>query len=288
MDNLEAFVRRLERLANQHPRLEKRYVRDAQNPFDFFRDREFLQRYRFPKEAVRGPLLEMVRPHFVRNSERGLPIPPVMKLLTALRFYATSSYQVVCGDLHGISQPSVSLIVKDVSRIFARRLPEYVKVPSTAEEVAQNALQFYEVAGFPGVLGAIDGTHIMIKNPGGAHAEVYRNRKGYFSINVQVIVNSKLVIMDLVVRRPGSCHDARVFDNSSIRARLEGGQVSGILIGDSGYPCREYLFTPILRPGSRAEERYNRSHIKTRNAVERAIGVWKRRFPCLKRGLGTL
>ncbi|XP_046409183.1 putative nuclease HARBI1 [Ischnura elegans] len=246
MDNLEPFVRRLERLANPHLRLQKRYVLDVQNPFDFFRDREFLQRYWFPKEAMRGPLLEMVRPHFVRNSERGLPIPTVMKLLTELRFYATSSYQVVCGDLHSISQPSVSLIMKDVSRIFARRLHEYVKVPSTAEEVAQNALQFYEVAGFPGVLGAIDGiSHIMIEIPGGAHAEVYRNRKGYFFINVQVNVNSKLVIMDLVVWRPGSCHDARVFDNSSIRARLEGGQVSGILIGDSGYPYREYLFTPI-------------------------------------------
>lgn len=27
--------------------------------------------------------------------------------------------------------------------------------------------------------------------------------------------------------------------------------------------------------------RYNKSHIKTRNSVERAFGVWKRRFPCL-------
>lgn len=27
--------------------------------------------------------------------------------------------------------------------------------------------------------------------------------------------------------------------------------------------------------------RYNKAHIKTRNSVERAFGVWKRRFPCL-------
>jgi hypothetical protein len=93
--------------------------------------------------------------------------------------------------------------------------------------------------------------------------------------------------IDLVVRRPGSCHDSRVFDNSSIRARLEEGLVQGILIGDSGYLSREYLLTPILRPANVAEERYNLSHIRTRNIVERAIGVWKQRFPCLRRGLGN-
>lgn len=27
--------------------------------------------------------------------------------------------------------------------------------------------------------------------------------------------------------------------------------------------------------------RYNKAHIRTRNTVERAFGVWKRRFPCL-------
>ncbi|KAM7304418.1 hypothetical protein ISCGN_003940 [Ixodes scapularis] len=27
--------------------------------------------------------------------------------------------------------------------------------------------------------------------------------------------------------------------------------------------------------------RYQKAHIKTRNSVERAFGIWKRRFPCL-------
>lgn len=28
--------------------------------------------------------------------------------------------------------------------------------------------------------------------------------------------------------------------------------------------------------------RYNKAQIKTRNSIERAFGVWKRRFPCLR------
>ncbi|KAG8226689.1 hypothetical protein J437_LFUL005504, partial [Ladona fulva] len=62
-----------------------------------------------------------------------------------------------------------------------------------------------------------------------------------------------------------------MFDNSSIQARIEGGVVNGIMIGDGGHPCMKYLLTPVLCPTSRAEEEYNRVHTKARNIVERAI-----------------
>jgi hypothetical protein len=47
--------------------------------------------------------------------------------------------------------------------------------------------QFFQLSGLPGVIGAIDCTHVPIQSPGGQDAEIYRNRKGYFSINVQLI-----------------------------------------------------------------------------------------------------
>lgn len=43
--------------------------------------------------------------------------------------------------------------------------------------------------------------------------------------------------------------------------------------------------TPLLNTTSNAELAYNVAHKRTRNTVERAFGVWKRRFPCLHRGL---
>ena len=48
--------------------------------------------------------------------------------------------------------------------------------------------------------------------------------------------------------------------------------------GDSGYPLKEWLMTPINNPRNRHEENYNRSHCRTRNVVERAFGVFKARF----------
>lgn len=55
-------------------------------------------------------------------------------------------------------------------------------MPDTAEAIKQ---QFYAVARFPGVVRAIDGTHIPIIAPAeNEHLSV--NRKGFHSINVQV------------------------------------------------------------------------------------------------------
>lgn len=57
-----------------------------------------------------------------------------------------------------------------------------------------------------------------------------------------------------------------------------------LLTADSAYNARAYLLTPILNPHYPAEHRYNESHIRTRNVVERLFGVWKRRFPVLAYG----
>ena len=69
----------------------------------------------------------------------------------------------------------------------------------------------------------------------------------------------------------------------------EDGRTRGLLLGDSGYPCLLYL-TPIARPTTDNERHYNRSHIMTRNIIERLFGILKqflRRFACLHFGLRT-
>ena len=55
-----------------------------------------------------------------------------------------------------------------------------------------------------------------------------------------------------------------------------------ISLGDSGYPLREWLMTPILNPRDERERQYNVAHKGTRRIVENAFGMLKRKFPCLK------
>ncbi|XP_018375209.1 PREDICTED: putative nuclease HARBI1 [Trachymyrmex cornetzi] len=136
----------------------------------------------------------------------------------------------------------------------------------------------------------IDCTHIRIANPGRNYGEVFRNRKGWFSLNVQVYffkLDPNEKILDIVVRHPGSTHDAVIFDRSGLRCRFELERLDGILLGDSGYVCRSYLLTPVLRPETDAEVRYNTAHKKTRVTVKQLLGCWKHRFPCLYYGLRT-
>jgi len=142
---------------------------------------------------------------------------------------------------------------------------------------------FHGMAGFPGMLGALDCTHVPIQSPGGENAELFRNRKGYYSLNIQAVVTSELKFINIVSRWYGSAHDSTIFGNSRLCARFEAGEFArGYLLGDAGYPCKPYLLTPIPSPTTAAHQRYNYSHILTWYPVERAFGIVKRRFPCLR------
>ncbi|XP_076075806.1 uncharacterized protein LOC143046535 [Mytilus galloprovincialis] len=71
----------------------------------------------------------------------------------------------------------------------------------------------------PGVVGAIDGTHIAIPGPN-QHHENYINRKGFHSIVAQVECDHEMKFMSVNTGWPGSVHDARVFRNSKIGKRI--------------------------------------------------------------------
>ena len=58
-------------------------------------------------------------------------------------------------------------------------------------DVAQTKLGFYQLSGVPNVIGAVDGTQIQIMAPS-KDENIYICRKGYHSINIQAIVDSKL------------------------------------------------------------------------------------------------
>ncbi|XP_038065722.1 putative nuclease HARBI1 [Patiria miniata] len=135
---------------------------------------------------------------------------------------------------------------------------------------------------------------------------MYVNRKGYHSINVQA--NYKLT--SVVARWPGSTHDSAIIHGSILGERFTNGhamfttvgdksllkadiapfillllrcnncallycRLTGVLIGDKGYALRPWLMTPILKLATNAERRYNRSHRKSRVVLEQTFGQLK-------------
>ncbi|XP_036148796.1 putative nuclease HARBI1 [Monomorium pharaonis] len=207
------------------------------------------------------------------------------QLLLTLRFYATGCHLLTAADFGGISKSSCHRIVHRVTKAIARLRPRYIKFPILPEEIKKTQVEFFNIARFPRVIGCIDCTHVKVQSFGGNDAEYYRNRKGYFSINVQAICNANLEIIDIVGRWQGSVHDATIFNNCRIRALFEAGTFgNSFLLGDGGYALRPYFMTPLQNPRTRMEQLYNESHIRTRNTIERVFGIWKRRFPILAVG----
>ncbi|KAK3106999.1 hypothetical protein FSP39_004649 [Pinctada imbricata] len=81
--------------------------------------------------------------------------------------------------------------------------------------------------------------------------------------------------LNIEARWPGSTHDAHIYRASDLCLHLEMHHrqlQDGILLGDSGYPCRPFLLTPYLRPATTNQERYNGAHVKARCVIERAFG----------------
>jgi hypothetical protein len=122
------------------------------------------------------------------------------QLLVTLRFYATGTFQLVVGDTFGVDKSTICRTVHRVTRVIAGLSPKYIRFPSTDKERRDTMQSFYQSTKFPGVLGAIDCTHVPIQSPGGDDAEIYRNRKGYFSVNVQLVCDRTNYISDVVAR----------------------------------------------------------------------------------------
>ncbi|KAJ3653970.1 hypothetical protein Zmor_013188 [Zophobas morio] len=256
-----------------------------ENHFEKWNAGEFLKRFRFSKTGVRL-ILQQIQEQIKSPTERNHAVSPEQMLLVTLRFLATGSFLQVAGDFIGISKATASQIIHKVTRAIASLHTVFIKMPATEDDCRRNSNQFHTIARFPKCIGALDCTHVKIASPGGEEPEIYRNRKGFFSMNVQVICDATLKIQNIVCRWPGSSHDSTIFNNSRIRAKFEAAEYGRYLIlGDSGYAIRPFLLTPLRAPVTRAEQLYNESQIRTRNPVERCFGVWKRRFPALAFGI---
>lgn len=265
----------------------ERVFRDRNNPLDYMDDIEIISKFRLPRHLILG-LCREIENDITRPTRRSHSLPPSLQVMAALRFFATGNFQTVTADLHGISKASISRIVRDVSISLVKRSPSYIKLPNNETAITNSMFDFSRICGFPNVIGAIDGTHVGIKSPS-FEENVFVNRKNYHSINTMAVCDAKLKFINLIAKWPGSSHDSFVWNNSILCQLFENKKIPrGWLLGDSGYPLRPYLLTPVLNPTTHKENSYNMAHAKTRCVIERCFGVWKMRFRCVDTSGGAL
>lgn len=179
--------------ASRGKRFEKRI------DLDYYEDDEIIRRFRLSRRTIQE-LSTRLDPILKPNDDRGYPLSTTQQLLIALRYYATGAFQIVIGDTIGVHQTTAGRIVDRVSAAIASLSGEYIKMPTSEVEIRNTKLKFFNISGLPNCIGAIDCSHIPIKSPGGNNAELFRNRKGYFSINTQAICDADSKIMEITAR----------------------------------------------------------------------------------------
>lgn len=215
-----------------------------------------------------------------------LPISPEKQLLLYLWFAANQDSQREVAMLFGVGEWAVNKTIKQVSDVLCERKEHYIHWPSVQRE-NEIAHSFENMSRICNIVGAVDGTHVPIVNcPGGNND--YINRKGFPSVQLQLVVDDTLMINDAYVGWPGSTHDARVLRNSSFYEGAENGRnisPGKIIVGDGAYPLRRWLITPFRDNGhlTQQQKKYNKALSSARQCVERANAHVKGRFRRLQK-----
>jgi hypothetical protein len=195
----------------------------------------------------------------------------------------TNTFREVA-DRFNVSKSSAHRVISTIVSYLMREAPKYIYWPNQNDrKIIKNGFKNFQ--GITGIVGAIDGTHIKIKKPNSDHVHVYCNRKGDFSILMQAVCDHNKRFRDIFVGEAGSIHDSRLLKKSALYQKgLNGFFGNDFLLGDSAYPCLEWLVPPFKDNGnlSRQQNIFNFRHSSSRIIIENAFGLLKSRFRRLR------
>ena len=257
-----------------------------------FTERDWIENFRVSKETFHR-LCDKLRPHIKRKNTH-LRKSTCVEHRVAITVWclATCSEYRTIGHLFGVARCTVCVIVHDTCKAIVNvLLKEYIQFPR-GDKLREVVAGFRTKTGMIQCAGAIDGSHIPVSPPAMCHTDYY-NRKGWYSVLVQAVVDYNYLFSDVCVGWPGSVHDARVLANSSLfkkvtrkeilrgdLVREHGIDIPTFLVGDAAYPLNTWLMKPFtystdLTP---AQKSFNNHLSSARVVVENAFGRLKARF----------
>uniref|UniRef100_A0A672HMP7 Protein ANTAGONIST OF LIKE HETEROCHROMATIN PROTEIN 1-like n=2 Tax=Salarias fasciatus TaxID=181472 RepID=A0A672HMP7_SALFA len=266
-----------------------------QHACDTWTERDWLLNFRMRRTTFRH-LCELLRPKLTRQDTRYRRAVPVeLRVAVCLWRLATNLELRSISHLFGVGLSSACVFTQQVVAAINDNLKsQYLHTPKDAEFV-EIVKGFHDRWGFPQCAGAVDGTHIPILAPSHNPADYY-NRKGFYSIILQGVVDHNMKFWDVNIGWPGRVHDARVLSNSSLYERGQNGtllpslqetiqdvDVPLVILGDAAYPLLPWLMKPYQEGrGITAEQTaFNHRLSQARMTVERAFGRLKGRWRCL-------
>ncbi|XP_061085078.1 uncharacterized protein LOC133118834 [Conger conger] len=213
-----------------------------------------------------------------KEHSQGLPpVPVTKKVLMFLWYMANQNSFREISDKFDVSQSSAHRIILEVLHIMSTMGQTFISWPNTCEKAA-SAAAFHRLCGLSGIIGAIDGCHIRVQRPHIRGGD-YMNRKSFYSVLLQGIVDERGRFIDIFAGPPGRVHDARMLRASNFYAAWEEKMGEYSLLGDSGYIGQAFPFviTPKRDNGalSEADQLQNSKISRGRVIIEQAFGRMK-------------
>ncbi|RLU26686.1 hypothetical protein DMN91_000483 [Ooceraea biroi] len=200
-----------------------------------YNDTEFRENFRLTRTTF-NYLLYILREELEGESNLGnVTIPAEKQLYIALYVLGIpDSYRSIVTKFD-VGKATAWRAVQRVVHVLCNYRNHFIRWPNEREaNECSRVLQMQY--GFPGVIGALDGTHINISTPA-QDSQSYINWKGKHSIQLQVVCNHKLQFVHCYTGLPGSVHDMRVFKYSGLQQRCNDNyfQNNTHIIADSAY-----------------------------------------------------
>ncbi|KAL5239379.1 hypothetical protein ACI65C_006789 [Semiaphis heraclei] len=222
-------------------------------------------------------------PH-ISKTNRPVKVPLDIQLLGFIWIMATPDcYRSVAerfrmnrGTLHKIYRPIVSRVVSEA--------PRYIQW-TTNEKKDEIKDEFFVASGYPGIVGAIDGCYIQIKQPCGDKRYRYVNRKKDYAVIIQGVwhIIKSYWTSNVHIGKVGSMHDARVFRRSELSNSLPRLlSPDEHIVGDSAYLISPHMMVPYKDNGVLTEKqkshnnKLSKGRVKIENTWAQLKGKWRR------------
>jgi hypothetical protein len=235
-------------------------------------------------------------------SSAGVPgVPLELQLLGVLRVLGRATCFDGIEELTGASAEAHRVFFHTFCERFSKKYyDEYVYLPRTAEETA-NWARDYSLMGLTGAIGSTDCVHLHWDRCPHGLVNLCTGKEGYPSLAYQATVNHKMRFMSSTKGFFGSMNDKsickydkftqdlkakRVFAEQEYTLYDENGEPTiekgYYLICDGGFCNWKCLITGFKYYSNLNEALWSAQMESTRKDIERAFGILKGRFRCLK------